>query len=113
MVNVVGSDVVGVDVGVDNLLACSVFSNGGSSQFLIDGRNIKSVNHYYNKMMAGLKSKRPDNKGTTRNVVTSGGLYNLLAREYQYDSGDAVRANNLYTSSFAVVHQIDGVLNYK
>jgi len=54
-----------------------------------------------------------DNTGATCKVVTTGGLYNLLAREYQYDSSDAVRANNLYTSSFAVVHQIDGVLKYK
>lgn len=51
-----------------------------------------------------------DNKGNVRSVITSGGLYNLMAREYQYDSSDAVSASTLYTSSFAVVHQIDGVL---
>lgn len=54
-----------------------------------------------------------DVTGETAKVQTEGGLYNLIAREYQYDSGDAVRANNLYTSSFAVVHQIDRVLKYK
>lgn len=54
-----------------------------------------------------------DGRGNTRHVVTTGGLCNLMAREYQYDAGDATRANNLYTSSFAVVHQIDGVLQYK
>ena len=54
-----------------------------------------------------------DGRGNTRHVVTTGGLCNLMAREYQYDAGDATRANHLYTSSFAVVHQIDGVLQYK
>lgn len=54
-----------------------------------------------------------DGMGNTRKVDTTGGLYNLMAREYQYDSGDATRANTLYTSSFAVVHQIDGALMYK
>lgn len=54
-----------------------------------------------------------DGRGNTRHVVTTGGLCNLMAREYQYDAGDATRANLLYTSSFAVVHQIDGVLQYK
>jgi len=54
-----------------------------------------------------------DGHGNTRHVVTTGGLYNMMAREYQYDAGDATRANNLYTSSFAVVHQIDGALQYK
>ena len=54
-----------------------------------------------------------DGRGNTRHVVTTGGLCNLMAREYQYDAGDATRANLLYTSSFAVVHQIDGALQYK
>jgi hypothetical protein len=54
-----------------------------------------------------------DAKGNTRQVVTAGGLYNLMAREYQYDSPDATTARNIYTSSHAVVHQIDGVLQYK
>lgn len=53
-----------------------------------------------------------DGTGATHKVVTSGNLYNLMAREYQYDSGDPTRANTIYTSSFAVIHQIDGVLKY-
>jgi uncharacterized surface protein with fasciclin (FAS1) repeats len=54
-----------------------------------------------------------DGKGQTRQVVTNKGLHNLMAREYQYDSPDATTAKNLYTSSVAVIHQIDGVLQYK
>lgn len=53
-----------------------------------------------------------DRTGQERKVVTSGNLYNLMAREYQYDSPDAVTARNLYTSSFVVVHQIDGALMF-
>ncbi|MBQ0022623.1 MAG: fasciclin domain-containing protein [Prevotellaceae bacterium] len=54
-----------------------------------------------------------DVMGNTRKVTNNNNLRNLMAREYQFDSGDASRANTLYTSSFAVVHQIDGVLKYK
>ena len=54
-----------------------------------------------------------DGTGKTYHVVQTPGLYNLMGREYQYDSPDATYANNLYTSSFAVVHQIDGALMYK
>lgn len=54
-----------------------------------------------------------DGTGKTYNVVKTGGLYNIMAREYQYDSGDASNAGNIYTSSFAVVHKIDGALMYK
>ncbi len=45
-----------------------------------------------------------------RTVVKSSGLYNLQAREYQLDSSDAKNASNIYTSSSAVIHLIDGPL---
>jgi hypothetical protein len=49
-----------------------------------------------------------DHAGNTRKVMTSNPqLFNLMAREYQYDSSDASRANNIETSSSAVIHQID------
>ena len=54
-----------------------------------------------------------DGTNKTYHVVKSAGLYNLMGREYQYDAPDATQANNLYTSSFVVVHQIDGALMYK
>lgn len=55
--------------------------------------------------------------GTTRHVVTSGGLYNLMAREYLFEeewNSDGAKSkmdcNKLFTNSTAVIHQIDGVL---
>lgn len=54
-----------------------------------------------------------DGTNTAYHVVKTDGLYNLMSREYQFDSGDASRARNIYTSSFAVIHQIDGALQYK
>jgi len=40
-------------------------------------------------------------------VQTSTGLYNLMAREYQYDSKSANNANQIRTTSSAVIHLID------
>lgn len=54
-----------------------------------------------------------DGTGQTCKVVAKEGISNLMAREYQYDSGDAAKAKTIYTSSFAVIHQIDGALQYK
>ena len=54
-----------------------------------------------------------DGNGNSCNVVKTPGLYNIMAREYQFDAPDATQANNIYTSSFAVVHLIDGALMYK
>lgn len=49
-----------------------------------------------------------DNLGNVRHVVTTDGLYNNMCREFAFDTG----RNTIYTSSYAVVHQIDGALFY-
>ena len=57
-----GNGYMSIDMGVDNLAACTIFSNGGAKQFLIDGRRLKNINHYYNKKVAMLKSEYSKNK---------------------------------------------------
>ena len=57
-----GDGYMSIDLGVDNLAACTIFSNGGVQQFLIDGRRLKNINHYYNKKVAMLKSEYSKNK---------------------------------------------------
>lgn len=55
-----------------------------------------------------------DGKGHKLQVDTSNPeLYNITCREYQYDNATASRASKIYTSSHAVVHRINGVLQYK
>ncbi len=39
-------------------------------------------------------------------------LYNIQAREYLYNGNDARKATELYTTSSAVIHLIDGALEY-
>ena len=50
---------LGIDLGVDNLCTC-VTNNGAS--FLIDGRKLKSINQYYNKINAKLQSIKDKQK---------------------------------------------------
>ena len=45
-------------------------------------------------------------------VMTSSGLYNLMAREYQYDSKSANEAKQIQTTSSAIIHLIDKPLMY-
>ena len=47
------NNVLGIDLGIDNL--CTCVTNTGAS-FLIDGRKLKSINQYYNKINAKLQS---------------------------------------------------------
>lgn len=51
-----------IDLGVTNLFTCATFSNGGASQFIIDGRRIKAINHHYNKVKARLQEVYSHNK---------------------------------------------------
>ena len=46
---------IGIDIGVDNLAAVS--NNVGLSFYLIDGKGLKSMNKYYNKLVVHYSSK--------------------------------------------------------
>ena len=47
-------------------------------------------------------------QNTPARVITSNpNLYNLMAREYQYNSNDRLKASSIETSSSAVIHLID------
>ena len=49
-----------------------------------------------------------DEANNTAHVVTTDSrLYNLQAREFQYDANDPANANNIETTSSAVIHLID------
>ena len=72
-----GNGFMSIDIGMDNLMACTVFSNGQSCQFLIDGKPLKSINTYYNKTIARLKSEYSKNKGiVSQNTKRMLRLYN-------------------------------------
>ena len=53
------NNALGIDLGIDNLCTC-VTNNGAS--FIIDGRKLKSINQYYNKINAKLQSIKDKQK---------------------------------------------------
>ena len=46
---------IGIDLGINNL--CAITSNDKSFSYIINGRPLKSINQFYNKKLAELKSK--------------------------------------------------------
>ena len=58
-------NVLGIDLGIDNL--CTCVTNTGAS-FIIDGRKLKSINQYYNKINAKLQSIK-DKQKTSRTTL--------------------------------------------
>ena len=53
------NNALGIDLGIDNL--CTCVTNAGAS-FIIDGRKLKSINQYYNKINAKLQSIKDKQK---------------------------------------------------
>ena len=53
------NNALGIELGIDNL--CTCVTNSGVS-FIIDGRKLKSINQYYNKMNAKLQSIKDKQK---------------------------------------------------
>lgn len=48
---------ISIDIGVNNL--CAITNNIGNDFFIINGKPLKSINQYYNKRLADLKSLLP------------------------------------------------------
>ena len=54
-----------IDLGLNNL--CTLTSNATKS-IIVDGKRLKSINHYYNKTKAKLQSKLSKNKYTSKRI---------------------------------------------
>lgn len=63
--NLDSSSYASIDLGVNNL--ATVVSNGAFRPFIISGKPLKSMNRYYNKKLAGLKSEQDKSKDKNRN----------------------------------------------
>ena len=51
--------------------------------------------------------------GKEATVITSGGLYNIMVRDYKFSAGNVTANSQLITSSYAVIHQINTVLDFQ
>lgn len=80
----------------------------GETRYETAAMNVKSRRFY----RIGVTEKEgtlylQDEAGNAPRKVLTSGPYNLMAREYQYNSTDRTSANNLETTSSAVIHLID------
>lgn len=77
------------------------------------GGNGKFVKVYSTLTADGLSIRPSQTSQSYSHVVKQGGLYNLMAREYQLDQADPAAAGNIYTTSTAVIHLIDKPITTK
>lgn len=65
--NNIGKFYLGVDLGINNLATLTSDKVGFQPQ-LVNGRIVKSINQFYNKRLASLKSQLPDKVYTSRKI---------------------------------------------
>ena len=70
---------LGIDLGLNNLASC--VSNTGSC-FIINGKPLKSINQYYNKRLAYLKSRLKDNKQVSKQIRSLTNKRNNKIKDY-------------------------------
>ena len=102
-------------IGADNTSGNTTIGNDGTVMDY-ETAYINKVSKTFNKLTittdkAGSAISIKDKAGNTRRVMTEkAGLYNLMAREYTYESADKSAARIIHNSSSAVIHLIDGPL---
>jgi len=69
----------GIDIGINNI--CTLTSNAAQS-ILYNGRQIKSINRYYNKHKAKLQSKLASKKYTSRRISRITNKRNNKVKDY-------------------------------
>lgn len=98
----VSSDrVLAIDLGLDNLAAC--VTNTGTS-FLVDGRNLKSINQYWNKRQARLQSIAAKQGLKMTNQLCR------LAKKRHFRMQDYLRKTARYIVNFCIDHQIGTIV---
>ena len=99
--NVTPDKVLAIDIGLENLATC--VTNIGTS-FIMDGRKLKSINHYWNNQKAHYQSIA-DKQG----IKKTHRLYRL-ARKRNNRIQDYIRKTTRYIINYCIDHQIGTVV---
>ena len=103
-------------IGADNTTGNDAANADGTSTTEFETAFIDKKSKTFNKLAittdkAGTSISVRDKAGNTRRVLTErNGLYNLMAREYTYNTSSKSSATIIHNSSSAVIHLIDGPL---
>ena len=84
----------GGDLGLENLITISS-NEEGIRPLIVDGREIKSINQYFNKKIAETKSELPQGVRTSEKIQ---GLYDKRANQLRTSLGFAARLCAVYLS---------------
>ena len=92
--------IMSIDLGINNLATCVVSNN---YSFIIDGKYLKSINHFYNKKMAYLQSKKPNNKEYTL-------MEHLVTEKRNRKIKDAINKASRQIINYAIENKISEII---
>ena len=78
-----------IDLGVNNL-ATITFSKRDEQPLIVNGRPLKSVNQYYNKRLAYLRSRLPNGKRTSKRIKRLTAKRNAKVDDYMHKASKAI-----------------------
>ena len=94
----------------------SVYISGESVNKVFDTAAKNPATNKFRRLTVsgnGSNLKLTTENGGTANVITSKeSSHNVMARDYKFNNAHPQQATQITTSSFAVIHQIDAVLNF-
>ncbi len=96
-------NLLSIDIGLDNLLTC--FDTHSNRPFIISGRTIKAINHYWNKRNARLQSIKDKQQISSQTRQQF-----LLARTRHNRIQDYLKKAGHYVVSYCVTHHIGKVV---
>ena len=100
-------NVMAIDLGVNNLATC--VSNNGMKPNIINGRALKSMNQYYNKLRSKLYSDLRISKNPNEGVFTSKRLEHLDKKRY-FKVKDFLHKASKQVVDLAIANNIDKVI---
>jgi putative transposase len=81
--------IVGVDLGVNNLMAITS-NKAGFQPILVNGRPLKSINQFFNKRRAQLQSQLPDGQFHSQRLARLSQTRNRRVRDYLHSASKFV-----------------------
>lgn len=102
-----GNNVAAIDLGLNNIVAC--VSNNDMKPFLISGRIINSINHYWNKKVAKLKSKLDTSKDEGEKDAIKSKI-NKLNRKRNFKINDYLHKSSSLLVNHLDSNQIDSLI---
>ena len=92
--------IMAIDLGINNLLTCVVSNN---ESFIIDGKYLKSINHFYNKKIAYLQSRKPNNKEYTK-------MESKVTNKRNRKIKDAINKASKQVIEYAIKNEINEII---